>query len=129
MNVRLAGIVLILCSLLLVGCGAASSAPAPNKLHITREPMTFSPLAEKTEAQVAPVQQLYDHILSLPQQSMGQGCPDIGGTKYQLTFFRDKTIVLTATADSGGCQTVTLNGNDVRAADQALWQQIRQMLP
>ncbi|MBV9616187.1 MAG: hypothetical protein JO011_18330 [Ktedonobacteraceae bacterium] len=130
MNAKHLAILLILSSLLLIGCNAApsASAPDPNKLHITREPMAFYPMAEQTETQINLVQKLYEHILSLPHLSTDQGCPDVAGTKYQLTFSRDKTIVLTATADSGGCQTVTLNSNDVRAADQQMWQQIKQIL-
>ena len=128
MNAKRLGLMLALLSLLLAACSATSSASDPNKLHITREPQTFSPLVEKMEGRVDLVQKLYTHILSLPHAPADQGCFALAGTKYQLTFFLDETTLLTATADSGGCQTVTLGSNDVRAADQAVWQQIKQML-
>lgn len=127
MKVKHLGILLLLLPLLLTGCSATPSASEPNKLHIIRERLAIYPSAEKTEGRVDVVQKLYEHILSLPTLPANQGCFAISGTKYQLTFFRDETTILTATADSGGCQTVTLGANDVRVADQMVWQQIKQV--
>jgi hypothetical protein len=76
-----------------------------------------------TAAEAAAV--LYRTVLSLPAPPSQQACPAIAGPRYTLAFFATSRPVLSATADSSGCGTVTLSTDDVRQASTMLWQLVQ----
>lgn len=120
--------VVLLGALALVGCrpGATNTGGGladikPTELHIT----VHSVIDDSTQTLVVDnlkrVQEVYAAAKALPQAPANQTCPAIAGPRYDLTFVENEQVAISATADRGGCGSVTFGADDVRQANQAFW--------
>lgn len=114
--------------LLLAGCGAQGGSAVPPNAHPDRVVITTTGFGPQGTVQAtasvddaAAAAKLYAAIVALPALPQQQACPAIAGPSYKLAFFEGGQPVGTATADRGGCQTVTIGAADTRQADAALW--------
>jgi hypothetical protein len=107
---------------------AFAAATTPNKVEIVRTPgvNTTSHSSQVVVLRVRLVQELYEHILSLPTAPADQLCPMYLIATYQLTFFSNDAPVLSVNAVDGQCQPVTLGSGDVRAGDATFWKLLNQ---
>ncbi len=107
---------------------ALAAATTPNKVEIVRTPgvNTNSHSSQVVVLRVRLVQELYEHILSLPAAPVDQLCPMYLIATYQLTFFHNDASVLHVNAVDGQCQPVTLGSGDVRAGDATFWKLLNQ---
>lgn len=123
MNIKSA-FVLLVAIVVASGGTSALSTPAmamaenqPNMLEIVGTDVNGG--AQANVAQPVLVRLIYHAILSLPVQPIEKICPMYVTAHYQLTFLHGATSLLSANVRQGGCLTVSLSQNDLRAADAA----------
>jgi hypothetical protein len=132
--------------MLLAACGrAASTGPAsfadvtPDAVHITAYALTSPTPRVLVINQPEVAQSLLRAAAALPEAPTDRACPAIAGPHYELTFLQQGTTVVSATADRGGCPSVTFGSAgssapggqasvgqaaDVRDANDAFWQML-----
>lgn len=120
------------------GCGASTPNLAttptgkPDSLRIQLDSLAASPGQENTIIRLSKntlVQQLYTEIYLLSPQPVGQACSAVGGPGYTLTFVQSNKILVTAMANKGGCETVTLsNEKQPRQATQTFWSMLNKAI-
>lgn len=122
--------------LLVAGCGArgGGNGALPNA-HPDRMLITTNGLGPQGTVQVtvtvddaAAAAKLYAAIFALPALPQSVACPAIAGPSYTLAFFESGQAVVTAVADRGGCQTVTIGTTDTRQADAVFWTLLEQTI-
>lgn len=126
-------VLVLVLGLVLVGCGAQRGGSLLPKAHPDRVLITvhgLAPFAKPATATVddaAAAAKLYAAMGALPSPAPGP-CTADKGISYDLAFFESGQAVVTADADSGGCQTVTISTTDVRHADAAFWTLLEQTI-
>jgi hypothetical protein len=114
--------ILVLClsalfpGMLMMTTATASARPLPAPLAVQVQERTGVPPRYKEVKDAGFVSRLYQRLKSLPHKKPGTVCPLLAGARYELTFWWKNGDALTATADRGGCGTVSLNEKDVRLA-------------
>jgi hypothetical protein len=106
-----------------------SSGPLPLPPGATfTTPGATQPAVTLTD--IAQVRHLYATIHALPSLPANQACPAIAvSPQYLLTFLQGTATVMTAKADKGGCETVTIGGETPpRQATSDFWQQLDQAI-
>jgi hypothetical protein len=121
LNIALAG-----CGALMGGAGTHGGAPE----SVT---IVASLIAPPTPATIevndaATAQSLYTAAVSLPVAPQSRACLALAGPHYKMTFHQSGKPDVTFAADRGGCQDVTLAGNDVRQSDAAFWQTLERIV-
>jgi len=126
---RSRGALLLLLALAALATGCASAAEAgasaPDTLQVTRTsafPENHIPALERSIHNAITVSALYAAVRALPSAPKGiVHCPADFGVQYHLTFLRDNTPLLQATADASGCRWLRLGSNDVRQTNDTFW--------
>jgi len=115
---------------LFVGCGFNNGNPtnttgAPStslsNLQIIAHPVDTTQTGTLNLSDQEQIEQLYQTIQDLPPLPEDQACTEMAGPRFELTFLDQEEAMLNATADKGGCQTVTLGEQDTRLANTAFW--------
>jgi subtilase family serine protease len=130
MNVRSTCMSLVVVTSVL--CGASGlSAPVvmaeegqPNMLEIVGGAINGGVQANIAQPQL--VRSIYHAILSLPEQAADKVCAFYVTAQYHLTFLHGASSLLSANVQQGGCLTVALGQDDLRAADPAFWTLLEQ---
>ncbi len=116
------------CSIVIIALCGAERSPAPvvyaaegqpNMLEIVGTAINGGEQANVTQPQL--VQSIYHTILSLPSQAAQKICPLYVTAHYQLTFLHGASSLLNANVLQGGCSTVSLGQDDLRATDMTFW--------
>lgn len=112
---------------LFVGCGfgpsnsMGSPSTSLSNLEIISHPVDESQAGALNLSDQEQIKQLYQTIQGLPALPADQACTEMAGPRFELTFLDQKETMLNATADKGGCQTVTLGEGDTRLANATFW--------
>src|SRR5262245_60346432 len=114
--------------LALSGCGRSSAGPdpfagvMPGAVRITSHLLTSESPATVTIDRADVAAELFHAATALPRAPKQQICEAIAGPRYDMDFLDGPTTVVAATADRGGCPSVTFGTDDDRQADQAFFQ-------
>jgi hypothetical protein len=121
LNIALAG-----CGALMGGAGTSGGAPESVTIVASLIAPPTPVTIEVNDAATA--QSLYTAAVSLPVSSQPRACLAVAGPHYEMTFHQSGKPNVAFAADRGGCQDVTLAGNDVRRSDAAFWQTLERII-